>query len=306
MTKSSRRITSSREAFTLVELLVVITIIGMLMAMILPAVAAVKEHARQATCISNQSEIVKAIISFEGRKGRFPGYNEKYKPAGGNSGSPLRYAWSVALLPDLSRADLHRKLLANDRDVETAKRIYLKFLVCPSAQMDRDHDAIAYVVNVGRTDEDGDRGKELDTAANAVFHDRLIIEPVNMTSSWIAGRDGVANTLVLSENIQVDKWSNDGSDEKIVGFKWFSQPAEESYINIKKEENITDPMARPSSNHPGGVVVAFCGGKTQFLREDIDYKVYWQLMTPDGFHAEDGQSGPPDEWLRYTLNEEDY
>ena len=306
MTKSSRRITSSREAFTLVELLVVITIIGMLMAMILPAVAAVKEHARQATCINNQSEIVKAMLSFESRKGRFPGYNEKYKPAGGSS-DPFRYAWPVALLPDLSRADLQRKLLANDGDVEAAKRIYLEFLVCPSAQMDRDHDAIAYVVNVGRTDDTRSRGKERDTPANAVFHSRWFPEPVNMTSSWIAGRDGVANTLVLSENIQVDKWSSDGRDEKIVGFKWFSQPAEESYINIKKEEDLTDPMARPSSNHPGGVVVAFCGGSTRFLREDIDYKVYWQLMTPDGFHADNGRSGEvPRDWLRYTLNEEDY
>jgi len=39
--------------------------------------------------------------------------------------------------------------------------------------------------------------------------------------------------------------------------------------------------ARPSSNHPGGVLAAFCDGHCQFLSEKIDYSVYQHLMAPD-------------------------
>jgi prepilin-type processing-associated H-X9-DG protein len=48
--------------------------------------------------------------------------------------------------------------------------------------------------------------------------------------------------------------------------------------------------ARPSSYHPGGVNAAFCGGEILFLREDIDYKVYKQLMTSDGKHSDDADN----------------
>jgi prepilin-type processing-associated H-X9-DG protein len=40
--------------------------------------------------------------------------------------------------------------------------------------------------------------------------------------------------------------------------------------------------ARPSSNHTGGVNVAFCDGRAQFVRQDMDYRIYCALMTPNG------------------------
>jgi prepilin-type processing-associated H-X9-DG protein len=50
--------------------------------------------------------------------------------------------------------------------------------------------------------------------------------------------------------------------------------------------------SRPSSFHSGGANVAMCGGETMFLRDDIDYVVYEQLMTSDGKHSDMGL-GPP-------------
>ncbi len=66
--------------------------------------------------------------------------------------------------------------------------------------------------------------------------------------------------------------------------------------------------ARPSSNHPGGVNVVFADGHLHYLSEDIDYKVYTQLMTPNGSEAIVSlpEKGAQQSGWDYQLREEDY
>ena len=109
--------------------------------------------------------------------------------------------------------------------------------------------------------------------------------------------DGAQSTLLISENVQANLWYY--TAETDIGMLWQNAPGNCGQINLCLDHgSITGSvdLARPSSFHSGGVVASFCDGHQCFLREDIDYRVYQHLMTPDSRAA--GISG--------TLSEGDY
>src|SRR5436190_13039206 len=105
----SRRLRAPiRRAFTLVELLVVIAIIGVLVALLLPAVQAAREAARRSSCGNNVKQLGLALHNYHDTNRKFPmaGYLTA-PPVTTSSSLPFHHTWLTSLLPFMEQQALY-------------------------------------------------------------------------------------------------------------------------------------------------------------------------------------------------------
>jgi len=103
----SRGTQDRRRAFTLIELLVSIAIIGLLMAMVLPAIQRARESANRARCANNLSQIALGFLMYHEETGKLPQGGLLVPGQGWTSpwsGSP--YGWAVQILPHVDQSPL--------------------------------------------------------------------------------------------------------------------------------------------------------------------------------------------------------
>jgi prepilin-type N-terminal cleavage/methylation domain-containing protein len=122
-----------RRAFTLVELLVVIAVIGILVALLLPAVQAAREAARRGQCSSNLRQIGLAMHGYHDRHDCFPPGNINL---GTCCNTPSYTSWPLSLLPYIEQqnlADQYRWDLTNENAAnEPVCQQYVSVYLCPS------------------------------------------------------------------------------------------------------------------------------------------------------------------------------
>src|SRR2546423_832762 len=103
------RPSSDRRGFTLVELLVVIAIIGVLVALLLPAVQAARESARRMSCASNLRQVGLATHNYHDINQAFPIGVSNDIPGAGN-GSNSNWTWPARILPFIEQSALYSQL----------------------------------------------------------------------------------------------------------------------------------------------------------------------------------------------------
>jgi len=126
-----------RRGFTLIELLVVIAIIGVLIALLLPAVQAAREAARRAQCSNNLKQLGLAVHNYLSATNAFPPVMCSYSNVGGPPpGGTWPLAWTVAILPFAEQPSLYNaanySFGAPDGQNSTVSKTKVSTLICPS------------------------------------------------------------------------------------------------------------------------------------------------------------------------------
>lgn len=322
-----------RRGFTLVELLVVIAIIGVLVGLLLPAVQSARETARKTTCNNNQRNIALAMVdaSLAGGNSAFPGWADETMVQSGTRRTSLAIPWSAKLLPRVENQTLWEQIATdnNGSGFPWNEPPKLEIFACPSdAVTNPKLGLLSYVVNAGLPDPltpDVLTGAtQSDLKPNGVCHDLRTGRKGVKVKPGADIKDGQSTTLLISENVHRDEttWlspvqatqlggTTDMSmnPEQRFGFMWvwdsgtapgkpannLLQPFNRDMDNAAEYSTkaLGSRYARPASEHPDVFVVAFCDGTTRDVRQDIEYRVYQQLMTPNGLKAEIPNTSPP-------------
>jgi prepilin-type N-terminal cleavage/methylation domain-containing protein/prepilin-type processing-associated H-X9-DG protein len=255
--------------FTLIELLAVIGIIGILIAMLLPAVQMARESARASLCTSNLKNIGLALTNFHSLHRSYP--------AGSELLASTEQAWSARILPFLEldttacQIDYTRPWNAPGSNLAAAGQT-LSIYVCPSA-------VIPYP---GKQDYGGIIGTSLLPIAAGVGPNQtygcgtLIVtsvqQPLPVTVAKIT--DGLSATLCVGES--VDR-ADEAASRWACGRNCFAQT--EQWVNM-------DNLGSLHSYHPGGAYGLFADGHVQFLTDAIAPMVLGALCTRNGGEQE--------------------
>jgi prepilin-type N-terminal cleavage/methylation domain-containing protein len=300
-----------RGGFTLVELLVVIAIIGILVALLLPAVQAAREASRRTQCSNNLKQIGLALHNFEETHG--------FLPPGGVSGSrprqphlkfriPTRieHGWAVFLLPFIEQQALYDRYDMR-RDWRTpqnraVRETNLPFMKCPTTPMWDRMDQQSFggygTVKSAVTDYGVNNAINRSLYALRVIDEQSFRNPygvmrVNELQRFSDINDGLSNTMWIFEDAgRPFQWiagHKRGSRENITGTGWANRHNEFITHGYNFEgTGSPGPCAVNCTNnneiygfHPGGAMGVVGDGSVRFIADTVSIRVVGRLLTRD-------------------------
>ena len=294
----------AQRGFTLVELLVVIAIIGVLVALLLPAVQAAREAARRSSCSNNLKQIGIALHNYHDTHLTFPfGWN-----------TSMGNAWTSLILPQMEQGPLHATIrfmpnpdcnnstwAVDNSPEEIACCTLISTLRCPSAAIPpqvsnqgiprRIPATYRGVASSTATSDDPS------TATNGRHLERNDLEGIffrNVGVRMAEITDGTSNTFMVGE-CYWDTFSQNGNQ---MDFWYIASPqitptCSTEYsehvgstgvpYNARKDPTTTGYVKELSfaSFHPGGAMFCFGDGSVRFVPYTINYPIYQGLGSRD-------------------------
>lgn len=294
--RSSQR---GRNGFTLVELLVVIAIIGVLVALLLPAVQSAREAARRAQCTNNLRQIGLGLHNYHDSHQSFP---INYLPRSGAT-----WSWMSGILPYIEQTNLYNQIVptavtslaANTQVASTPIKTYL----CPSDGLTRGG------MMANRSDGGGTKAVTCYKASSGAAWNWTIINTDNVR--WPGNGNGLKNCdgficsnsqsglpsdvgEVMKNTLRMASISDGTSNSFAVGEAipawsnwswWYCQNAAVATTalplnyrrGIDKLEQFAGSWQRNYSFyslHPSGGNFAMCDGSVRFVADNIATATY--------------------------------
>lgn len=311
---------SLRRAFTLVELLVVIAIIGILIALLLPAVQAAREAARRMQCSNHLKQIVLATHNFESAHQEIvfnrysdPGYSwfSGWDQWGDYGGADSRgWSWLTALLPYLEQSAIYDQGQIPNQTFGTSSAVAqtIPGFFCPSDSMQASSPYVEKTIymngiSTGLTNYKGVLGSNFcwgpyaNTGANGNcepwgWGDGILV-PLAWHQKKKSGSlvDGTSNTFLVGEQV----WNEAAAQcSSCYGLGFSYAHTIEATANAALPPNARQPDGTEfalddfegqngfRSRHPGGVLMSYADGSVHFVSETVDLATYRAMATIAG------------------------